>query len=265
MKKNCCIILLIIFSVTISACQNNHKTSEATKASTAEIVEEDSIKQVIEADANKDEFIEGVWIKNYPGNSACFELANKDGYQIVCDPYLINDDIQPDLVTESHQHGDHNDTSTFKEPYELITEPGDYVYNGITIRGFSGKHNIGDKEVTNIIYVFDIDGIKIAHFASQGEVPTTETLKQIGPVDVLLVQIFSGPGYGKLEVKDIDSIVSTLKPKIIIPEHGGYAIEKKLAVHMKLDEVYKTSGTLIVTRKMLDEIKEVKLISLDSN
>ncbi len=264
MKKVCFIILLIFISVIISACKYNLETSEATKKSTA-IPKTDSITQVIEADATKDEFTEGVWIKKYPGNFACFELEKKDGYQIVCDPYLINDDIQPDLVTESHQHGDHNETSTFNEPYELISEPGDYSYDDISIRGFSGKHNIGDKEGTNIIYVFEIDGIKIAHFASQGEVPTTETLKQIGPVDVLMVQIFSGSGYGKLEVKDMDPILSVLKPKIIIPEHGGYAIEKKLAVHMQLDEVYKTSGTLIVTRQMLDSIKDVKLINLDSN
>lgn len=275
--------MLILFSYTLSACQNHVITTNSTKATNppkentftpkTDIkspqltinVEEDTIKEVLIPAITKDKFTEGVWIKKYPGNYNCFEFLKKNGYQIICDPYNIDDDCNPDLVMESHQHGDHTDTTIFKKPYELIKEPGNYSYDHISIRGFSGKHNSGDEEGTNNIYVFNIDGITMAEFGSQGEVPKNEMLKQIGPVDVLFIQIFSNTGYGKLEVKDIDSIVKYLKPKIIIPEHGREGIEQQLAIHMKLDEVYKTSGTLNVTRTMLDSIKEVRIISLDND
>lgn len=253
MKKITFILLLVLLSVTISACQRDSKTDNAP------------IKEIIQEEITKEDFTQGIWIKKYPDNYACFAIEKTNGYQIVCDPYNINDDIQPDLVIESHQHGDHTDTSTFTEPYDLIKEPGEYSYDNIQIRGFSGKHNIGDKEGTNTIYVLQIDDITIANFASQGELPSEELLQEIGPVDVLMIQMFMDTYYGKLEVKNIDPIVNALKPKIIIPIHGGYAMDEKLALQLNIDEVYKTSGNLIVTRDMLDSIEKIRLINLDND
>ncbi len=216
------------------------------------------------AAAQKTEFTEGVWIKKYPDNYACFKLESPEGFQIVCDPFNINELLQPDVVTESHQHMDHSDESIINPPYERITEAGEYKIDDIVIRGYAGKHNKGDLIGSNIIFVFEMNDITIAHFASQGEVPDNEVLEQIGTVDVLLIQIFDDPDYNKLLIDDADIIIDKLGPRIIIPEHGDTDMADLLAEHLDVEEEAETSGSIIVTREMLDEMEDIRIVNLDN-
>lgn len=209
------------------------------------------------------EFSEGIRIKKYPGNNACFKLETPEGLQIVCDPYNIDETLQPDIVTESHQDSDHTDTSSLVLPYDLITEPGNYPYDAVNITGYPGNHNKGERSGINNIFVFTFEDITIAHFASQGAVPSDEILEQIGTVDILLIQFFINPNYNKLTVADVQSIVEKLKPRIIIPEHCDASSAGWLATRMKLKEENEASGSLVITREMLDAADTLRIISLE--
>lgn len=209
---------------------------------------------------------EGILIKKYPGNFACFKFQTPDGIIIISDPYQIDETVEPDIVTESHQHGDHTDVSTLKNNFKLINTIGDFSEKGIKIKGYSGKHNKGDVEGTNYIYVFDINGIKIAHFASQGELPDDETLKRIGKVDILLIQASIKPQYAnsKLNIKECEAIIKMLDPKIVIPEHGSIKLGQALAEDIGVKMEHLSEGTLAITRNGLDDRKTIGIINLDT-
>jgi L-ascorbate metabolism protein UlaG (beta-lactamase superfamily) len=208
---------------------------------------------------------EGIHIKKYPGDSACFKFETPDGLKIITDPNLMNEIVKPDIVTESHQHEDHTDVSALKGNYELIKTAGNYSIKGINIVGYPGKHNKGDTEVSNNMYVFTIDGIKLAHLGSQGELPDNETLKKIGKVDILFLQGFSDPtlSKSKMTVTECNTIIKALTPKIVIPEHGTSKFGKTISVNFGYPVEYRENGELVVTKSKLDKIKKLTIYDLD--
>lgn len=246
----------------------NQNESNAEAKHEAYLKENTPSPQKIETELKKSgKFTEGVWIKKYPDNYACFKFETPDGLKIIADPYNMNETVHPDIVTESHQHIDHTDVSKLTMPYKLIRDPENFTQKGIKITGISGKHNKGDMSGTNSIFIFEINGIKIAHFASQGELPSDEVLNKMKNIDVLLIQASIEPDYlqGKLTLQECDHIIKILNPKIVIPEHGTPYISVAFAKYFnKLDE-YASSGEIVVTRSSLDSISSFKIIDLDTN
>jgi len=277
MKKYSIITFMVTVLFLLTACtgQNTTKiniTEDVGITSTptdGDVDNEDVEEDIVitnKPTATDTDFTEGVWIKKYPDNYACFKFESPEGFQIVCDPFDVDETLQPDIVTESHQHSDHTDTSNLEHPYQLITEAGDYSKEDVVIQGYAGKHNKGDIEGTNNIFIIKMKDITIAHFASQGEIPSDEVLEQIGSVDILLIQVFENPLYNKLLINDTDAIINKLKPKIIIPEHGDINAGDILAKHLKnATEDVESSGNIIVTRDMLDKIEGILVINLDNN
>ncbi len=232
--------------------------AEATKAP-------DTVTEAAESLTADTEFTEGVLIKKYPGNHACFTFETADGFQILSDPYKLNETLTPDVVTESHQHGDHNDTSQVEGEYALLTEPGEYIYDQATIQGYPGLHNKSDVPGgPNIMFVIEMEDITIAHFASQGEIPSEDVLDQIGRVDVLLIQIFENGTYGKLVPVNLPAIINKLQPKIIIPEHGQKDADTAIAEKLNITSEAVPSGALILTKEKLKNLTETIVINLDS-
>ncbi len=210
-------------------------------------------------------FTEGVWIKKYPENYACFKLETPEGIKIVADPYMMNETVQPDIVTESHQHADHVDLSKLQGTYKLINETGSFHEKGVTITGYQGKHNKGEMSEPNIIFVYEINGLKIAHFASQGELPSDETLGKIKNADVLLIQASIKPQYAnsKMNLEETKYIIDKLNPKIVIPEHGSENLGKALAAYLGLNVEFIKNGEVIVTKGELDAAKSLRVLDLD--
>lgn len=82
-------------------------------------------------------FTEGIYIKKYPDNFACFKFETPEGIKVIVDPYNMNETVEPNIVTESHQHWDHTDLSMLKGNYTLITTAGEFSENDIEITRFS--------------------------------------------------------------------------------------------------------------------------------
>lgn len=206
-----------------------------------------------------------VSLLKYPGGYTCFLLKSPTGVKIITDPCGMNEQIQPDIVTESHNHFDHSDLSMISRPYKLITTSGEFTEKGIKITGIPGHHNRGDSGVTNMMYIIDIDGIRIAEFGSQGDMPDQAALKKMGSADILIVQLFANAG-DKLTFNEALTIVKSLGAKIIIPAHGdnSTATLNRFAQLLGSNTVTNIkSGKLTLTRTELDKIKIPKVVVLD--
>ncbi len=203
---------------------------------------------------------EEIHFTRYPGNSTCFKIETSSGKTIVTDPYAMTEDVEADIVTESHQHSDHNDASRLTGNYFLFTTSGDFLARGIRITGISGKHNRPDIGETNIIYVFDIGGLRIAEFASQGAMPTEDMFAQIGRIDVLIIQPFPQAG-DKLSFADVRAIAARTQARVIIPAHGDENAAPALAAMMG-GESLTYNGTLTIKRSDLEQMRTVQLYDL---
>jgi|GEM_PF-3270812 len=211
---------------------------------------------------------EGIRITKYRYNFTAFKIEMPNGTRIISDPYMINEMIDADVVTESHQHLDHTDVLFIRKPYELLTGPGLFEIAGVKITGVAGLHNkpIGVLEASpdnsNIIYVFDLGDIRLAQFASQGSPPTQDMYEQIGKVDVLIIQIFMDHE-SKLNMREAGDIAAQLSARIIIPAHGDEGVGEEFSELIGADYKTELSGVLNVSRKVLDALTTPVVTVLD--
>ncbi|MCK4672586.1 MBL fold metallo-hydrolase, partial [candidate division WOR-3 bacterium] len=89
-----------------------------------------------------------------------------------------------------------------------------------------------------------------------------EEIKGIGNVDVLFIPV---GGYFTIDAKVIESVIKTLKPKIVIPMHFktdkcGFPIAP-IEDFVKGKEVEKIDGELEVTKEGLPEKTTVYVLS----
>lgn len=208
---------------------------------------------------------EAIKLKKYPGGFTSFLLETPSGVKIITDPYNIDENTHADIVTESHSHGDHTDVSNIIKPYKLINTCGEFNVSGVRIMGIAGHHDKGDYGLTNIIYVFNIDGIIIAQFASQGQVPTPDDLRKIGKVDLLIIQMYAS--YNKLTVEECVTIARNLEAKIVIPAHGldsPSVLNKFSQLLSNRDFISVKSGQMTIRKSDLDKMKIPQVMVLDN-
>ena len=101
--------------------------------------------------------------------------------------------VKADLVLISHAHEDHaSGTFIITKPIAtVIDEPGDYAIEGVTVRGVKAFHDDvqGSRLGTNIIYVFELEGVRFSHLGDLGHVLSPEQVEEIGSVDVLMIGV----------------------------------------------------------------------------
>lgn len=208
---------------------------------------------------------QNIRIKKYPNLYTAFKIEVQGGATIITDPFLMDETVHADIVTESHQHGDHTDVSSILGPYQLFKEPGIFDVAGVKITGVGGVHNKPasmNQNNPNVIFVFDLGSIRVAEFGSQGDLPTPPMFAQIGKVDVLIIQVYKDSVY-KLDMIDAQKIVEQLSPRVIIPAHGDPSINEELAKRLDVDFKQEPSGILELSRSALDQMKKPILVVLD--
>lgn len=206
----------------------------------------------------------GVELTKYPDNFTCFKIRTQTGYTVITDPYGMYGTMEPNLVTVSHAHSDHCDLSKLRGRYRILCQPGSYVEGGYAIEAIPGHHNKGERSTSNLIFVFDIDGLRIAQFGSQGDFPTRETLDRVERADVLIIQVFEAR-QPKLSYEEVFRIANALGAKIIIPAHGDYGMTAKLAslFGKKRAERVK-SGVMTLRKDEIRALKKPKVVVLDN-
>jgi len=99
-----------------------------------------------------------------------------------------------------------------------VDSPGDRSFGGVRIRGVKTCHDTkgGALRGHNIMFIIETDDIAICHGGDLGHVPSYETVKSIGRVDVLLIPV---GGTYTLDAKGAQEAVAKLDPRIVIPMH----------------------------------------------
>lgn len=154
---------------------------------------------------------------------SCFLLTGNNGVRVLMDPcdettgYTLKD-IPADVVLCSHDHFDHNYVAAAAGSPTVITEPGDTEAAGISFKGVSTWHDKknGAERGRNVIFVFEMDGLKIAHLGDLGHLPKADVLKELEDVDVMFMPI---GGIFTIDAKEALMLRSLLQPRVMIPMH----------------------------------------------
>ena len=168
----------------------------------------------------------------YLGHAA-FVITSNSGVKIITDPYATGPDLtygeiteSADIVTVSHEHFDHGNVAAVKGNPEVVSRAGRSVIKGIEFIGIASYHDEagGSLRGDNIIFCFEMDGVRVCHLGDLGHRLDDKQLKEIGSVDVLLIPV---GGFYTIDAKVATEVCEQLKPRVIIPMH--YKTEKSIS------------------------------------
>jgi len=164
-------------------------------------------------------------IITWQGHS-CFKIQDKigpDSVTVVTDPFskevgLKVPNFEADIVTISHDHYDHNNSSALRGQPLIIDCVGEYDYKGILVEGIDSFHDDkeGKERGLNIIYRFEVDDISIAHLGDLGGPLDNAQLEKLAGTDILLIPV---GGKYTLDAKKAIEVISQIEPRIVIPMH----------------------------------------------
>ncbi len=198
---------------------------------------------------------------------SCFRLTNRHQATVVTDPY--HDDIglpQPklkgDIVTISHRASGHDNTAAVTGRQRELYGPGEYEIGNVFITGIA---TVGEANKNgNVLFLFDYDGLTIAHLGDMFEVPSQTQIEALEQVDILLVPVGGG---SSLNAAKAAELVSMLEPGIVIPMHyniPGLSLEledvdrflKEMGVNDPVEE-----ASLKLTKGNITEETQVVLLN----
>jgi L-ascorbate metabolism protein UlaG (beta-lactamase superfamily) len=154
---------------------------------------------------------------------AAFLITSDAGVSIVTDPYTTSPGLKhgaiqetADIVTVSHEHGDHNNVGVVRGNPKVVRAGAEI--KGIKIRAIPVAHDDrgGSQRGQNTIFCFEVDGLNVCHAGDLGHALTEAQVKAIGKVDVLMLPV---GGFFTIDAKTATKVGEQLKPRVIIPMH----------------------------------------------
>ena len=157
---------------------------------------------------------------------SCFRLTERNFITVVTDPYdskKVGYDplkLKAEIVTISHDAPGHNNSDAIKGTTHVLTGPGEFEIGGVFITAVqtdsAGRVAKAKDNIRNTIYVFDYDGITVAHLGDLQKIPTQSEIELLGTVNVALVPVGGG---GSLNAAKAAEVVSMLEPNLVVPMH----------------------------------------------
>ena len=163
-----------------------------------------------------------------------FTLVATDGTRIVFDPYTdigyrvpTAEQLAADVMTVSHEHPDHNNTSLAGEATVLrgLADGGwadiDETFGDTRIFSVESFHDRseGAERGLNTMFVIETGGLRIAHLGDLGQLELTgDQLDALGTIDVLLIPV---GGVFTIDAAGATAIVEQIGPRMVIPMHYG--------------------------------------------
>lgn len=203
---------------------------------------------------------------------SCFRLTERNLATVVTDPYDSQVagyeplKLRAEIVTVSHEAPGHSYTSAVKGYSRLITTPGEFEIGSVFITGIqtNGFGKQDSNEPRNTLYVFDYEGVTVAHLGDLRRVPSQTEIEALGTVHVVLVPVGGGNGLNAAKAAEV---VSLLEPGFVIPMHYGTTIN-----HFKLEPLGKflkemglgnidAQPSLKITKSMIPE--ETRVVVLE--
>jgi L-ascorbate metabolism protein UlaG (beta-lactamase superfamily) len=126
-----------------------------------------------------------------------------------------------DLLLVTHEHRDHNAVEVIPgEPETLRATAGKHSTDAVgEVLGVASEHDevAGTERGQNTIFVFELDGLRVAHFGDFGQrTLREEQAAAIGAVDLLILPVGGGPTIGSAQA---GAIVVRLDPRWVVPMH----------------------------------------------
>ncbi|HEY9060932.1 MAG TPA: MBL fold metallo-hydrolase [Pseudobacteroides sp.] len=162
------------------------------------------------------------------GSNTSYLIASKKGTAAVLDPYMLTPEvagIKPSIITITHDHPDHMDYDYIQNDCrQSMMKEESFTVDDINVTGIAASHFSGDinKEYpSNAIYVYEVDGLRIAHMGDLGQDKLTdEQLEKLGQIDIAFMIFTDSPSYGTSTEKCI-TVLKQFKPSIVIPTHNS--------------------------------------------
>jgi L-ascorbate metabolism protein UlaG (beta-lactamase superfamily) len=150
---------------------------------------------------------------------SCFRITERKQATIVTDPFAANLGLgelklKSDVVTISHDAPGHNFTQGVSGAEHVLDGPGEYEIGGVFITGIATPSRNG--KFNNVIYVFDYNGLTVAHLGDIGDTPSQRQIEDLELINVLLVPVGGG---SSLNAARAAELVSMIEPNVVIPMH----------------------------------------------
>jgi L-ascorbate metabolism protein UlaG (beta-lactamase superfamily) len=210
---------------------------------------------------------------------SCFRLTERNMATVVTDPFdnkAIGYEplkLKADIVTVSHDAPGHNNSEAVKGTSHTIDGAGEFEIGGVFITGVqtdggSGRKKSKEKSTRNTIYVFDYDGITVAHLGDLKDTPTQSEIESLGTINVALVPVGGGGGLNAAKAAEV---ISLIEPNLVIPMHYSTPAAKvsldalnKFIKEMGLSKP-ETQPSLKVTRSGLPSETHVVVLEYQSS
>jgi L-ascorbate metabolism protein UlaG (beta-lactamase superfamily) len=145
------------------------------------------------------------------------ELAARGGLKLEYPPI---EGVSADLVLVTHEHADHNGADRIEgDPVVVRSTAGRFDSPAGEVVAIASEHDdvAGTKRGPNTIFVFELGGVRVAHFGDFGQrALRPEQREALGAVDVLLLPVGGRP---TIPQDDAAALVRELAPRLVVPMH----------------------------------------------
>ena len=191
---------------------------------------------------------------------SCFRLTERGKATVMTDPFdheQVGYSVlksRADIVTVSHDAPGHNFVKGVKGINQVIDGPGEFEIGDVFITAIrtSAKKRSSQEAPPNTLYVFDYDGMTVAHLGDLNRNLTQSEVDALGTVNVALVPVGGGGG---LTAAQAAEVISMLDPAIVIPMHY-----KTRETNLKLDPLNR-----FISEMGLGEVKPVPSLKVTSS
>ena len=188
---------------------------------------------------------------------SCFRLNERKHASVVTDPYngklgLPGLKLKADVVTISHDAAGHNYAAAVSGAQHNLDGPGEYEIGNVFITGIVTK-SAGHAN-NNVIFLFDYDGLKVAHLGDLDKVPSQTEIEALEEVNVLLLPVGGG---NSLNAAQASELVSMLEPNIVVPMH--YQMP---GLKLELDDLDRFLKEMGVTEPTKEDSLKISLTNL---
>jgi L-ascorbate metabolism protein UlaG (beta-lactamase superfamily) len=190
------------------------------------------------------------------GNT-CYACREK-GVSVVVNPDEKAGPLKGDLVLTSLGEK----TAKVEGATQVFDWPGEYEMKDVPVIGFQAwkqskknEETEGKKSEATLIFRFEIGGIKVCHLGELGHTLTSDMVKEIGDVDVLMMAAGEGEN---LDNKKAMEILEAIDPRVLMLM--GKGDHTSLLKELGADQVQELEKFSVKSKSELPEDKRMYVI-----